>query len=392
VQRNPSINAIAILSQRLLTPEMAPTDWRVKIPESSVSVEVSVIDTTTYLRESSGSMILKPIYPGYEKCDAPSYSFLIHHRASNSRLLFDLGLRKNWRTHLSPHLLHEIESFGLTIQVEKDVAEILQENGLQPGDISTIVLSHHHWDHVGDITLFPASTTLVVGPGYKNTYLPGWPTNPEAAATTTDLYEGREVIELDFSSNHPNAFKIGSYPAYDWFGDASFYILSTPGHTKSHLCCLARTTVTNLGSTFIFLGGDIAHHCSLLRPSGYCPLPDKISPPPYDKPMSNSSCSSKLYTSIHRAYKDPNGGNTSRITPFCLVPGGYIDDDPQETQATVNRMMSFDGDENIFTILAHDSSLLDVIEFFPKKATDWKAKLWDKRGHWRFLGPLEISK
>jgi len=38
--------------------------------------------------------------------------------------------------------------------------------------------SHWHWDHAGDPTRFPPETELVVGPGFKENLLPGYPQNP----------------------------------------------------------------------------------------------------------------------------------------------------------------------------------------------------------------------
>jgi hypothetical protein len=41
---------------------------------------------------------------------------------------------------------------------------------------------------------------------------------------------------------------IGGFRSYDWFGDASFYLLNTPGHTVDHLSALARTTAMGSGN------------------------------------------------------------------------------------------------------------------------------------------------
>lgn len=48
-------------------------------------------------------------------------------------------------------------------------------------------------------------------------------------------------------------------------------------------------------------------------------------------------------------------------------------------------MISFDASDDIFIILAHDKSLLEVIDFFPNKANEWKTKGWKDTGRWRFL-------
>jgi len=42
------------------------------------------------------------------------------------------------------------------------------------------ISSHHHFDHVGDVTTFPGTTELVTGPGFKDAYYPGYPTQPKS--------------------------------------------------------------------------------------------------------------------------------------------------------------------------------------------------------------------
>lgn len=48
--------------------------------------------------------------------------------------------------------------------------------------------SHWHWDHIGDPSSFPPKTSLVVGPGFKKTMLPGYPAN-EASPIRESDYE-----------------------------------------------------------------------------------------------------------------------------------------------------------------------------------------------------------
>ena len=51
--------------------------------------------------------------------------------------------------------------------------------------------------------------------------------------------------------------------------------------------------------------------------------------------------------------------------------------------------MEFDADESVFSIIAHDMSLFDVVEFYPKKANEWREKGWCREGRWRFLREFE---
>ncbi|KAL2831020.1 hypothetical protein BJY01DRAFT_240199 [Aspergillus pseudoustus] len=372
---------------------MGSTKWTPSIP-SGATVEVSVIDTTTYLTKLDGALVVDPVYPGYEVMKIPSFSFLIHHLPSSSRVLFDLGLRKNWRTHLSPHLLREITALPFNINCEKDVADILTENGVSPDSINAVVFSHHHWDHVGDTTRFPSTTRLVTGPGYKEKYLPGWPADPKAVETTSDLYQGRETVEIDFEAgaSSSSCLAIEGCQAYDYFGDGSFYLLNATGHTTGHLNALVRTTTAEApeGDTFLLLGGDTAHHCSVLRPSVYCPFPATFSPAPGNDDL-NSSCPSKRYTSIHRA-SNQSSSTAATVTSFCKLPEfNPYDEEIAVAKQTLDKIVPLDGADNILTVFAHDDSLMDVIDFFPKTANNWKTDGWKRQGHWRFLAPLKVD-
>jgi glyoxylase-like metal-dependent hydrolase (beta-lactamase superfamily II) len=48
------------------------------------------------------------------------------------------------------------------------------------------VCSHWHFDHIGDMSKFPTSVNIVVGPGFKENLLPGFPLNPESALLESD--------------------------------------------------------------------------------------------------------------------------------------------------------------------------------------------------------------
>ncbi len=271
-----------------------------------------------------------------------------------------------------------MQEMGMRYHVERELTDVLREHGsISPSDIDATIFSHHHDDHTGDTSKFP-SARIVVGPGYKEAYLPGYPKHPESTDTTSDLYEGREVIELDFSdSEDPSVCTIGGFKAYDYFSDGSFYLLSTPGHTTGHLSALARTTASNGqdSSTFMFLGGDIVSSNGVFRPSEGHPLPDQV-------PSEHGFCPGELLAKLHRHYTvNPD---KTRNTPFCDVAG---ESDLAESQRNTIKLSVFDDEENIFIVWAHDLHLRDIVEFFPTRANDWKEKGWKQKVHWRWLDP-----
>ena len=163
------------------------------------------------------------------------------------------------------------------------------------------------------------------------------------------------------------------------------YLLDTPGHAIGHICALARTTANP--PTFMFLGGDIAHHGSEFRPTKYLPLPDEITPNPLVAPRTKSAsvCPGHIFEAIH-----PTKSRTETFTTPTLGEHA-IHHVPQDARDSVEKMTEFDAHESIFPVIAHDESLFDVVDFYPASANDWKAKGWKTEGVWRFLRDFDTG-
>ncbi|KAL8643540.1 MAG: hypothetical protein Q9226_008298 [Calogaya cf. arnoldii] len=200
---------------------MAATDFT--IPESTSTVSISIINTTSRIRGIPISTFMEPPIKGHDTLDCPAYSFLIEHKPLDQKVLFDLGVRKDWE-NLAPEISTAIKEKGWSVTVEKGVNEILKDGGVEPGCINTIIWSHYHWDHSGDPSTFPHSTHLVVGPGFKDAFVPAYPSKPNCPIHESD-YANRELREISFDSD----LEIGGYKAFDYFGNGSFYLLDSPG-------------------------------------------------------------------------------------------------------------------------------------------------------------------
>ncbi|EKG09720.1 hypothetical protein MPH_13242 [Macrophomina phaseolina MS6] len=263
-----------------------------------------------------------------------------------------------------------------TVQTQKDAIDVLEEHGIDAAEIKSVIWSHWHCDHVGDTTRLPISTELVIGAGFLQTMTPGYPTNPSSLFLESDYKRGREVREIDFST-HPNSLKIGAFSAVDFFGDGSFYLLSTPGHAIGHMCGLARTTP----NSFILTGGDASHHSGELRPSPFLPLPDSVEPSPYSSPpfQLGTFCPGALIQEMAHPLR-------SRTKPFYeLAPTGMPTFELETAQKTVEELGEFDGDDNVSVVIAHDAKLKEVVDFFPKPANAWMEKGWKGMSLCRFL-------
>jgi len=54
-------------------------------------------------------------------------------------------------------------------------------------------------------------------------------------------------------------------------------------------------------------------------------------------------------------------------------------------------LQDFDANDDVLTIIAHDSTLLDNLDFYPKKLNDWKAKDHKKQVLWSFCGDFKVD-
>lgn len=313
---------------------------------------------------------LQPDYVGHEHLCGPSFSFLIEHPSSKP-VLFDLGIRKDW--HVLPSYPKWVR-LKWVINVEKDTATILKENGVDVdgGAIGAIIWSHHHWDHVGDPATFPGSTDLVVGPGFKAAHLPGYPKNQESTLMETD-FEGRKVREVDIQGEG-RGLRIGRFHAYDYFGDGSFYLLDTPGHSIGHICGLARTS--SKPDSFVFMGGDAAHHGGEFRPTEYTTIPKELKPSPLKR--TGGSCPGHLALDIHP--------HSRADKPFYYVTESFAHN-KKIADWTIDGLGEFDAHENVLMLMAHDDAAVDPpqLDFFPKPLNDWHEKGVGKRLKWLFL-------
>lgn len=250
-----------------------------------------------------------------------------------------------------------------------NIADILDANsqptGITSRDIEAVVWSHQHFDHIGDVTTFPLSTELVVGPGVRDLCVPGHPTKPDAMILEADM-AGRRVREARFDQG---CFQIGGFKAYDYFGDGSFYLLDAPGHCPGHLCGFARVTSSEdpASSSFVFMGADACHHPGILRPTKNLPLPPSFPG--------------------HIIHMHDEIQPKSSQEPFFALSQKLF---PQYDQAleTVRKIQDLDALENVLVILTHDGSLQRHLTFFPECINNWSANGMRAKTRWLFCDDL----
>jgi hypothetical protein len=291
-------------------------------------------------------------------------------------------VRPDWE-NLPPKIVSLVKA-TTTITPGSSVASILDSPNsnnlnIRSADIASVIWSHNHFDHTDDPSTFPSSTELVVGPGVRELSWPGWPTNPDAAVLDSDI-AGRTVREISFSAN---PLKIGSFDAFDFFGDGSFYLLDAPGHAKGHLCGLARTTASP--ASFFFMGADACHRPGILRPTDYLPLPRSITP----SPLSSTHAADGSIIACPGSILQTLCLNQNPTVPFFEVANSVLFSDHDAAMETVRKIQELDATPDVLLVLAHDLSLRERVPLFPEKVNDWRKLGLKENTRWLFCGDFE---
>lgn len=349
------------------------------LPLSDSTIRLRAIDAKTQMCVSSKGFI-QPILPGFEILNLTSITFLIEHPRLHKKVLFDCGARKDFE-NFSPRIKERLNLNVRGLKIEKDVHEIVQGAGVDLEQLDATIWSHWHWDHHGAPEKYPARTEIVVGPGFRKNFMPGYPTIPDAIFLDAN-FENRKVREIEFADD----FMIGNFRAHDYFGDGSFYLLDTPGHAIGHMCGLARTTPT----TFVFLGGDICHFGGSFRPTTTTPLPDPVPEAQLDAGLPHP-CPCSLFTQVH-----PSGpsSSSSKESPFFEVTSfaqsAYLD--REQAAQSIKELQRFDEHPDVLVCIAHDPTLIKVLPFLnnepEKDLNDWQIQGLKGKAHWGWLNEL----
>ncbi|KAF8489688.1 Metallo-hydrolase/oxidoreductase [Gautieria morchelliformis] len=198
-------------------------------------------------------------------------AFLLRHSQNDKKIIFDLGARKDWENY--PPSIQEAIRALFKVKVPVDVVDSLRRGGLEAENIDLIILSHVHWDHIGNPDLFPTSH-FIVGSGAEALLAKGYSHKDSEPALEARFAKDLLPKNRTTFISPDDWLPLGPFTrAHDFFGDGSVYLIDAPGHLEGHLNLLVRTSAEK---SWLYLAGDSAHDARLLtgeKEIGFFPHP-----------------------------------------------------------------------------------------------------------------------
>ena len=124
--------------------------------------------------------------------------------------------------------------------LKKTVAAQLKEAGFTPDSVTHLGLSHMHFDHIGNVGLFPKATLLMQKEEFASAF------GPEATKF------GNDAKTYPTLGANPKQELAGDH---DVFGDGTVVIKAAKGHTPGHQVLFVKLKKTGN----VLLSGDLAH-------------------------------------------------------------------------------------------------------------------------------------
>ena len=120
----------------------------------------------------------------------------------------------------------------------------LEERGIRRSDVTAVVLTHCHWDHIGNFTLFPNAQVVVPRPDLE------W-----AAAQPVGTWELPEFhVEALAKAEHVLRVEDGGEPL------PQVHAVATPGHTPGHFAYHVATS----NGPVLFAGDAVKNQYELM--------------------------------------------------------------------------------------------------------------------------------
>jgi beta-lactamase superfamily II metal-dependent hydrolase len=128
----------------------ALSNAKIIVPPSSSTVTVKAFNSIARNPNNTlpAAFFVFPVLPGTENMDGDLLAFLIENPSKQTRVMFDIGIRKDVQ-NLTPSVLQLISDHGFKLDVEDDIPTQLKKGNISLETIEAVIWSHTHFDHIG---------------------------------------------------------------------------------------------------------------------------------------------------------------------------------------------------------------------------------------------------
>ncbi len=143
------------------------------------------------------------------------------------------------------------------IPADQTLSAGLERLGYSASDVSTVVISHLHQDHIGGLGEVPQARILVDPSEWATVHARG----AELSGIMARHIEapGRQWEQVSYDDRDRG---VGPFEeSFDLFGDGTLTLVRTPGHTPGSLSMVVRQS----GWAPMALVGDLTYSCDLLE-------------------------------------------------------------------------------------------------------------------------------
>ncbi len=163
------------------------------------------------------------LFTDKQRVDLPIFTYVIEH--DEGVIVVDTGERADTATNF-------ITQSSFTVRPDEQIDAQLQKMGIRPRDVSKVVLTHLHGDHVDGVGAFEG-VEVFIGPdeyaAYKSRF------GGLLIRRTTRLPRWFAPIALT-----PSAGPLGAFPiSYPLTRAGDVVAVPTPGHTGGHISVIA---------------------------------------------------------------------------------------------------------------------------------------------------------
>ncbi|MGH2937687.1 MAG: N-acyl homoserine lactonase family protein [Solirubrobacterales bacterium] len=173
---------------------------------------------------------------------SPWFVYVVVHPEGN--VLFDTGIHPQMVTDPRSRLGAFADLLEARMKPGDDIVSQLASIGLEPHDISVVVASHLHFDHVDALELFRHARIVVQRSEYAFAHNPA-------------VYQSGAYVPSAFAGEFEWQLIGGPLDVFD---DGLIELIPTPGHTPGH-----QSMLVNLAGGKVLVLGDVTYQMDKMR-------------------------------------------------------------------------------------------------------------------------------